>query len=170
VQLIPYNDTPNPGGEYKVWVTVVTDFACFPDLSQADCTVKGSKHGFVPDSSKTDNFKVGGAPIEIGTRFYPACQFGNWIDGLKNTHIDTLGASNTTWSYYAPSYQVVHEAHVEAAEQGTHYITIADQPGCTVGHVMRGGAALPKTGPQTVADTVHNNTKTETLRWDVEFK
>src|SRR6266487_4529168 len=40
VQLMPYNDTPNPGGEYKVWVTMVSDYACFPDLSQVDCTAQ----------------------------------------------------------------------------------------------------------------------------------
>jgi hypothetical protein len=168
VQLLPYDDTPNPGGEYKVWVTMVSDYACFPDLSQVDCTVKGAKHGFVPGDSKTDNFKVGGAPVEIDTRFYPAGQLGNWIDGLQVTHTDTLGASNSKWSYYAPSLQVFDEAHVEAVEPGTHYITIADQPGCTVGHVMRNGSTLPKTGPQTVAVNVPNNTKKETFRVDVE--
>src|SRR5215475_12057106 len=140
IQLLPYNDTPNPGGEYKVWATMVTDYACFPDLSQVDCTVRGSKHGFVPADSKTDNFKVGGAPLEIDTRFFPSGHFGNWIDGLRITHTDTLGASNVKWSYYAPSHQVVHEAHVEAVEQGTHYITIANQTGCTVGHVMLNGS------------------------------
>ena len=43
VQLMPYNDTPNPGGVYKVWVTPV-----------------GNYDGkFVHRYSKTDNFKVG---------------------------------------------------------------------------------------------------------------
>src|SRR5215467_9860627 len=42
IQLLPYNDTPNPGGEYKVWATLVTNYACFPDLTQVDCTVRGS--------------------------------------------------------------------------------------------------------------------------------
>lgn len=168
VQLIPYNDTPNPGGEYKVWATMVTDYACFPDLSQVDCTVRGSKHGFVPADSKTDNFKVGGAPVEIDTRFFPSGQYGNWIDGLAITHTDTLGATNHKWSYYAPSLQVFDEAHVEAVEVGMHYITVANQAGCTVGHVILNGQTLPKTGPQTVPVNVHNNTKTETLRVDVE--
>lgn len=47
VQLIPYDDTPNPGGEYKVWVTRVTDY-----------TPGEGRFGFVPRYSKTDNFKV----------------------------------------------------------------------------------------------------------------
>lgn len=47
VQLMPYDDTPNPGGEYKVWVTDVDDYD----------PGKG-KYGFIPADSKTDNFKV----------------------------------------------------------------------------------------------------------------
>jgi cysteine-rich repeat protein len=47
VQLMPYDDTPNPGGEYKAWVTAVDDYA------------EGEgKHGFLTKDSKTDNFKV----------------------------------------------------------------------------------------------------------------
>jgi hypothetical protein len=168
VQLMPYSDTPNPGGEYKVWVTMVSDYACNTDLSQVDCAARGTKHGFVPADSKTDNFKVGGGPLEIDTRFFPAGQFGNWIDGLAITHTDPLGGSDVKWSYYAPSLQVFHEAHVEDAEPGTHYITVDNQPGCTVGHVMLNGSTLPKTGPQTVSVSVHSNEKTDTLRVDVE--
>jgi hypothetical protein len=44
VQLSPFDDTPNPGGEYKVWMTLVSDYNDFG--------------GFVPSKSKTDNFKV----------------------------------------------------------------------------------------------------------------
>lgn len=168
IQLMPYSDTPNPGGEYKVWATMASDYACDLTLFQVDCIVRGSKHGFVPHDSKTDNFKVGGAPLEIDTRFFPSGQYGNWIDGLEITHTDTLGASNTKWSEYDPAVSAFHEAHVEAVEQGTHFITIDNQAGCTVGHVILNGQTLPKTGPQTVPVTVHNNEKGETLRVDVE--
>jgi hypothetical protein len=49
VQLYPFDDTPNNGGVYKVWVTPV------------DCYNPGEgKHGFIPKYSKTDNFKVRG--------------------------------------------------------------------------------------------------------------
>ena len=53
IQLIPYADTPNNGGEYKVWITRTSDFAaaCYPS---ADCGLGGFKGG----SIKTDNFKV----------------------------------------------------------------------------------------------------------------
>lgn len=47
VQLMPYLDTPNHGGEYKAWVTPVARYA------------PGSgSHGFVGKYTKTDNFKV----------------------------------------------------------------------------------------------------------------
>src|SRR5262249_19667125 len=42
VQLMPYDDTPNPGGEYKAWVTPVADY-------DGSC-----RHPL----AKTDNFKV----------------------------------------------------------------------------------------------------------------
>jgi hypothetical protein len=46
VQLFPFNDTPNPGGEYKVWMQSVESVLAV---------------GFVPSQSKTDNFKATGA-------------------------------------------------------------------------------------------------------------
>jgi hypothetical protein len=46
VQLLPFNDTPNPGGEYKAWMTPVDNFK-----------------GFLPSKSKTDNFKAPGDAI-----------------------------------------------------------------------------------------------------------
>jgi thrombospondin type 3 repeat protein len=46
VGLMPFNDTPNPGGEYKVWMTPVENFK-----------------EFLPSRSKTDNFKAPGDAI-----------------------------------------------------------------------------------------------------------
>jgi cysteine-rich repeat protein len=79
VQLMPYLDTTNPGGEYKVWVTPVAAY---------DATSTHA-HGFVPSASKTDNFKVlmatppppppccGNGVLETGE----ACDDGNTTDG-----------------------------------------------------------------------------------------
>jgi hypothetical protein len=52
VQLSPYNDTPNAGGVYKLWMTPIGDVAagCDPTTTGAGC--------FVNSSSKTDNFRV----------------------------------------------------------------------------------------------------------------
>jgi len=49
VQLMPYDDTPNPGGVYKVWVTPVERYA------PRD---RNANFGFVESWSKTDNYKV----------------------------------------------------------------------------------------------------------------
>jgi hypothetical protein len=49
VQLIPFLDTPNPGGVYKAWATPVGKY---------DLNGNGNKFGFVPAWSKTDNFKI----------------------------------------------------------------------------------------------------------------
>ncbi|HYX68384.1 MAG TPA: hypothetical protein VE825_04575 [Terriglobales bacterium] len=58
VQLAPFNDTPNSGGEYKAWLTPVADYS--PDPSNPNCSSKKSnlEHGFCDSDSKTDNFKV----------------------------------------------------------------------------------------------------------------
>jgi hypothetical protein len=143
VQLFPYNDTPNNGGVYKVWLT---------PTSLLDCSAPGNKHCFVPRYSKTDNFKVKQGPVvEIDTLFYGADGTGP-IDGLAATWTDTLGASNVKWSEYNPAILAFHEAHVEAAEQGTHTITVSDQAGCTVAYVVGpdGKAVTPVNGTATV--------------------
>jgi hypothetical protein len=49
VQLHPFMATPNPGGEYKAWMTKVVDY---------DTTMTKGSFGFIPSKSKTDNFKV----------------------------------------------------------------------------------------------------------------
>lgn len=52
VQLIPYDDTPNTGGEYKVWLTPIGSY------DVANCSAGGGSFGFCNSNSKTDNFKV----------------------------------------------------------------------------------------------------------------
>ena len=116
-------------------------------LSAVNCGYKPNQavHGFIPAASKTDNSKVRNfVPQEIDTRFKDGS--GQYIDGLKVTWIDPLGASNEKWSYWAPDLLVFHEAHVENVEVGTHKIKIQDQPGCQVGAATVGGSPAGK-GP-----------------------
>ncbi|HKW37969.1 MAG TPA: hypothetical protein VJO54_09200 [Burkholderiales bacterium] len=138
VQLMPYADTPNPGGEYKAWVVQVADFlqGCaalgVPNgLDVVDCGKgNGNFHGFIPRNTKTDNYKVGRTNnLEIDTRFMDDAT-GQLLDGLRLTWTDTLGSTNTKYSY--SSAQINHFAHIEAVEAGVHGVTIADQPGCKV--------------------------------------
>jgi hypothetical protein len=165
VQLMPFNDTPNKGGVYKVWATLITNYGCYPDLTAVNCGV--GTHGFKPSLSKTDNYKVKVSAVrEIDTRFLDAS--GNFIDGLTITWIDTLGASNNKTSYLNVPLDINHEAHVEAPEDGTHQIVVSDQVGCTVGTINLNGSTLPNAGPQTVPVRVLPSYKNITLRVDVQ--
>jgi hypothetical protein len=170
VQLFPFNDTPNNGGEYKVWVTLLANYVCANDLSKVDCGPKkqGAAHGFVPRYSKTDNFKVRGGAREIDTRFFDRA--GNILDGMEITWTDPLGASNNKWSYENLALDIHHEAHVEDVEDGTHTITIGNQTGCTVGSVYLDGRLLPNGGPQSVSVWVDPQWPGDTLRVDVMCK
>ncbi len=77
IQLCPYNKTPNPGGVYKVWVTLVSDYG------------PGRFFGFVPANSKTDNFKVktgGQATACLGVDKYNDTT-GNLVKDASDTEI-----------------------------------------------------------------------------------
>ncbi len=174
VQLFPYKDTPNPGGVYKVWVTRVEDFlqGCAQlgvanGLEVVDAgRAPGNCHGFIPAESKTDNFKVKKHPVvEIDTRFFDE-KTGEMLDGLMITWIDPNGASNIKWSYWAPELCVFHEAHVEAVEVGLHNIVIADQPGCTIAHVVSPDGTVTD-GPTTVPVRIRSLNKDLTVFIDV---
>jgi hypothetical protein len=150
VQLFPFDDTPNNGGVYKVWVT---------PTELLDCDAPGNKHCFVPSDSKTDNFKVKqGAIIEIDTRFFGD---SGLIDGAGVTWRDPLGASNRKYSEYNPAVLAFHESHVEAAEPGLHYVVINDQAVCTIDHAHGpdGSTYEPTNGSVTVPVSVANNVR-----------
>jgi hypothetical protein len=136
VQLMPYADTPNQGGEYKAWVVRVGDFlaGCAAlgvdtGLDVVDCGKgNGNFHGFIPRHTKTDNYKVGLTNnLEIDTQFLDIVT-GQPLSGLQLTWTDTLGSTNLKFSYLS----VNRYAHVEAVEAGVHGITVNDQSGCKV--------------------------------------
>jgi hypothetical protein len=164
VQLIPYLDTPNPGGEYKVWVTLLANYC-----TSGGCNAKskGNSFGFAPRYSKTDNFKVKSTPLEGDTTFQNPD--GSFVDGVGVVWTDTLGASNNKYSYLDLSHDVHHEAHVEALETGIHQITLYNQALCTVGKVAAGPTGTTPvstgiTGPQTVSFYVAPD-----VTWDTFF-
>jgi hypothetical protein len=168
VQLMPYLDTPNPGGVYKAWITLESNYlaGCTSlgrsnGLALVDCGYKAGAavHGFIPAASKTDNFKVKQVVAqEIDTRFFNYGVSNDPIDGLRVTWTDPVGAANVKWSYYAPDLQVFHEAHVEAVTAGTHFIRIDDQPGCTVLNVSLNGTIVAH-GSTTVAVKISSTPK-----------
>src|SRR5215470_5736629 len=111
IQLMPFADTPNHGGVYKVWAELVSNFpsSC---LATVDCGQ--FTHGFFPGFSKTDNFKVKPPkPIgEIDTQFLDTNNGNQLMSGLSVTWTDTLGAGDIKWTDPASKL----EAHVEAPE------------------------------------------------------
>jgi hypothetical protein len=176
VQLMPYLDTPNPGGVYKAWVVRVEDYLLgaqelgYPGETGLDVVDVGNKpgnrHGFIPAHSKTDNFKVKECPIvEIDTRFWDEAT-GAQLDGLGVTWFDPNGGSNKKWAYWAPELLVFHEAHVEAVETGFHNIVIEDQPGCTISQIIAPDGAVTD-GPGTVKVHITNLKKDLTVFIDV---
>ena len=102
VQLMPYSDTPNNGGVYKVWATLAVNYLC--PLNVVDCGYQAGHnvHGFSPSDSKTDNFKVRARAIqEIDARFFADTNGNNyhddgetWLDGIQIQWSDTIGGSN----------------------------------------------------------------------------
>jgi len=170
VQLIPYLDTPNNGGEYKAWATPVANYldgcntlGVSDGLNTVDCgTTGGDVHGFIPSHSKTDNFKVksSSGSREIDTHFVDSS--GHEIGGLCETWIDTLGVQNGRCTEV---FSGVPLAHVEVVEDGVHQIVLFNQPGCTVTQVALFSPKGPVqyftiTGPQTVDIQVSPSVKT----------
>ncbi|UCG70123.1 MAG: hypothetical protein JSV09_03665 [Thermoplasmata archaeon] len=109
IQLMPYKDTPNRGGVYKVWATPIEHFD--GDPTKIDNGYKpGYFHGFIPRYSKTDNFKVRlpKEPPEIPK--IRICKFQDcnsngvwdtWEVPLYRWEIivtDPLGVQNTYWT------------------------------------------------------------------------
>ncbi len=175
VQLFPYDDTPNPGGVYKVWVVRLEDFLAGCEelgvtngLEVVDAgNAPGNRHGFIPRHCKTDNFKVKEGPIcEIDTRFYDSST-GQILNGLGVTWVDTVGASNKKWSVWAPQLYAFNEAHVEAIEAGVHTIVIDDGPDYSIAHVHLPDGTVVE-GPTTVDVHINNVKKDETIWIDVE--
>ncbi len=172
VQLMPYDNTPNNGGVYKAWVERVEDFVIncqalgFANgLDRVDCgDAPGNRHGFVPSNSKTDNFKIKNERRvrEIDTIFWHDTngdgflQSSELLTGLTSKWTDTQGVTNNKHSYFVPQFSIV-EAHVEAVEDGIHYITIPDlsAQGCVVGGIFL-DHLYARTGPGTLAVDMSN--------------
>lgn len=76
VQLMPYANTPNPGGVYKVWVTPVGAYV-------GGGYSAGVSYGFVPAFSKTDVFKVDELVVEP-----PEPPDGNECGECGDGHVD----------------------------------------------------------------------------------
>ena len=109
IQLMPYKNTPNKGGVYKVWATPIEHFD--GDLTMVDNGyASGYFHGFIPAYSKTDNFKVIKHAQPKPTPQITVCKFedsnGDGVQDAGEPSIagwgiyvtDPLGVTNTYWT------------------------------------------------------------------------
>ncbi len=58
VQLFPFLETPNPGGEYKAWLTPVASYSHNGSATACSSPNSNVRFGFCASDSKTDNFKI----------------------------------------------------------------------------------------------------------------
>lgn len=99
IQLWPFGKTPNKGGVYKAWATPVEDY---------DLNNRKSFFGFIPQYSKTDNYKVRKPkPITKLTldKFYDVNNNGIYDNGdylMEGWRIDVTGPLGVTNPYYTP--------------------------------------------------------------------
>lgn len=82
VQLCDFADTPNEGGEYKVWITLVSDYE--------------ANGAFMPELSKTDNFKVKSSDPD-GDPVYGSIGGYKFYDANTNHELDPLDAPIPCW-------------------------------------------------------------------------
>jgi hypothetical protein len=124
VALFPYDDTPNPGGEYKVWLTRVEDY----DPTQG-------VFGFLPAKSKTDNFKVrmagGEEPANVaiyGYKWYDTNTNGVWDEGepaIPGWRIEKVPPDPSNVTYTSASGQY---SFLVPANSGTYTISEVPPP------------------------------------------
>jgi hypothetical protein len=134
VQLMPYDDTPNKGGVYKVWATPVGQFVGDPEFVDNPAYF----HGFVPAWSKTDNYKVRrGKPTAPPTiyvqKFHDWNMNGVWDPGepeIPGWEIEAIDPETlTTSTYYTPATITAGNAGVwmitEIPPQGENWLQTA---------------------------------------------
>lgn len=129
VQLMPYADTPNKGGVYKVWVTPVDAYTGDPnyipvkhsDAVNGENYQPANYHGFVPRFSKTDNYKIMQkrpyvSPMIDVKKFHDTnlnAIFDGadvWVTGWAVDVTDPLGVTNTIYT----------QTYVDASTPGTY--------------------------------------------------
>ena len=114
IQLMPFDQTPNNGNEYKAWATRVSDYA--PDDP-------ASKHGFLPKCSKTDNFKCLESEPPPPPGGECTIRFNTYVDANNNGDRDgedflVNGVIYDIW-YTPPGGSQIHINHVSGDEGST---------------------------------------------------
>ena len=170
IQLFPFDDTPNPGGVYKVWLTPVADYAgSYPDDCLGEkgaCNVRGENwqpgnaHGFLPARSKTDNFKVKykGKPF-----LAPEIRVKKFHDANLNGFQDAGEENLPGWTVYfrdpADNENTLYTPEVVVAgEAGAYVFTESNRPGTMQTVAMLDGvpqSVYPTANPMVVVDVAY---------------
>ena len=176
VQLYPFDDTPNKGGVYKVWMTPVAYYQ--GDLNyvptKANDPVNGEDyqpgyfHGFLPRYSKTDNFKVFEKVPRYVTPTITVQKFNDknfngifdngdeYVTGWKVSETDPLLVTNDIYT----------EAVVSAATSGL-YTFIEDTPQNTLQTTsyLNGNqlSLFPNANPQVDVNVAGDSGETHTV-------
>ncbi len=119
VQLMPFYDTPNPGGVYKAWMVPVDRYVANggdPNAVPVVYKVKGAQLGYVRDPGfgpsrdqiKTDNFKVKKTkfipPVITVKKFHDKNANGyfdngdEWVTGWRVDVTDPTDVINSVWT------------------------------------------------------------------------
>ncbi|UCD91979.1 MAG: hypothetical protein JSV43_07045 [Methanobacteriota archaeon] len=168
IQLMPYKDTPNKGGVYKVWATPTGFFVGDPNDVDAGYS-PGNFHGFIPAHSKTDNFKAKRGPpkptpeIEI-CKFEDVNGNGEWdvgepgVSGWAMYVTDPLDVTNT---YYTGEDGCIV---IDASVDGIYTIEEETQSGWSISATIVDGMPI---SPTTTVDVDVNYRMS--LRYSVAF-
>jgi len=149
VQLVPFNDTPNAGGEYKVHLIRQTDDT---SIDAEDPTVIH----FLPSDSKTDNFKVKENPVT------PQSAIGGvkWIDtnhdGVLDLDTETDRLENVTINItFAPAINGETTATTTTAADGSWALVFPEGTTYTACEAVPDG--YTQTGPNSGAEAADQN-------------
>jgi hypothetical protein len=173
VQLYPYDQTPNKGGVYKVWMTRVGDYAGSAlapvdknDAVNGEGWEPANAHGFIPAFSKTDNYKVErkGPPCDT-----PVVTVDKFHDANMNATQDPGEANVVGWAMTVAlpngsSNLVCTPATLDPADVGDYGVTEATPEGTlqTVGILDGAAQSTYPTADPTVLFTVTEECTGET--------
>ena len=134
VQMMPFLDTPNPGGVYKAWMTPLKEYAAKGgklDVQTRATTVQGKTVGYARDPGfapplskvKTDNFKVRENPPFIR------------IDKLVDANRDGEPAGDASYPN-PPGWPVTVEEPVEGGTVVNNYLAPTNNIGVPQGSTI----------------------------------
>ena len=129
VHLGGYGNTPDPGGVYKVWAMLESDFlaANGGESALALSDPPAHVHGFIPTKSKMESFKVGGnAEQRLKVQqFCDANANGSWDAGeseISSWPIKIVGPNSATYDPVFTKVDMISQA------SGTWSISQAEAP------------------------------------------